>query len=565
MNRIWKIKNSHPDLSQNLAKSLGISAITAQLLLNRGIKDEMQAHHFLHGDLASCHDGLLLKDIEKSVARIKKAISENENILLYGDYDVDGITSVALLHRVLTHLKAKVTDYIPNRLEEGYGLNIEAIKLAKRKKVSLIITVDCGISAHKEIDLANKLKIDLIVTDHHAIKSEVLPEAYSIINPLQTGCKYPFKHLAGVGLAYKLAQALLKDSAFNIEEHLDLVALGTVSDLAPQKGENRILTKGGLKELNDTKKIGIKALIEASGLKGKGISCSHIGYILGPRINAMGRIGSPEVALKLLLTDDADEAKHLAGVLSKENRNRQKIEAKVLEEAMEKIEREINFKESRVIVLSNPGWHPGVIGIVASRIIDKFYRPTIVITLDGKTGKGSGRSINNFHLFDAINACKEHLIDFGGHAGACGLSIEKKNIDKFTDKINKIAKLKILDEHLYPTLDIDIEIGLSELSERLVGELDLLVPFGPGNPRPVFSSSNVYLKHEPRRLSRNGIKMWVTSDDKIICEAISFRASGLNVPAKGEKIDLVYSPSINTWQGVSTLQLDLKDLKMARA
>jgi single-stranded-DNA-specific exonuclease len=295
MNRVWRIRDSHPELRASLAKSLNISPITAQLLINRGISDEMQAHHFLYGDLSSSHDPLLLKDIDKSIGRIKRAIREKENILVYGDYDVDGITAAALLKIVLTHLKAKVTTYIPNRLEEGYGLNASAIKLAHRKKISLIITVDCGISAHKEIGLANKFGIDIIVTDHHEIKSKSLPKAYSIINPLQEDCRYPFKYLSGVGLAYKLAQALTSGTGYPLDEHLDLVALGTVSDMSVQKGENRILTKAGLKKLNDTKKKGIAALIEVGGLKGKDVSCSHIGYILGPRINAMGRIGSPEL------------------------------------------------------------------------------------------------------------------------------------------------------------------------------------------------------------------------------------------------------------------------------
>ncbi|MBL7157339.1 MAG: single-stranded-DNA-specific exonuclease RecJ [Candidatus Omnitrophica bacterium] len=562
MNRIWKTKEPHPEFSRSLSKSLGISHITAQLLINRGIKDEMQAHHFLYGDFQSCHDPSLLKDIEKTVARIKRAIKEKEKILLYGDYDVDGITSIALLSIVLTHMKANVETYIPNRLEEGYGLNVNAVRLAHKRKISLIITADCGISAHKEIDLANSLGVDVIVTDHHEIKAEELPRAYSIINPLQNGCAYPFKHLSGVGLVYKMIQALLEGTRYPLMNHLDLVALGTVSDLSVQKGENRILTKFGLKKLKNTKKKGIKALIEVSGLKGRDISCGHIGYILGPRINAMGRIGSPEVALELLLTEKEEEASRLAGILNSENRNRQKIERGVLNAALEKVKREINFKESRVIVLSGTDWHPGVIGIVASRLIDRFYRPTVMIAVNGKIGKGSARSIDNFHLFNAINSCEKYLVDFGGHEGACGLVIEKKNIKRFTDEINTVAKTMIADEDLYPTLDIDAEVGLSELSERLVEELELLVPFGPENPRPIFSSMGVYLKNEPRRISRNGLKMWVT-DNKTTCEAITFRSEGISIPEKGSQVNLVYSPSINTWQGVTSLQLDLKDLKMA--
>lgn len=562
MNRIWKVKPKERELSQTLSQSLNISPITAQLLINRGIKDEMQANHFLFGDLSSCHDPYLFKDMEKTVNRITRAINNKESILLYGDYDVDGITSVALLDIVLKHLKANITTYIPNRLEEGYGLNENAVRDAYRKKISLIITVDCGISAFEEIDLARSLNIDVIVTDHHEIKDKRLPNAYSIINPLQEDCKYPFKYLAGVGLAYKLAKALLRETTYPVEEHLDLVALGTVSDLSLQQGENRILTKIGLEKLTQSKKEGIRSLIEIAGLEGKDISCGHIGYILGPRINAMGRTGSPEVALELLLTDDKDEALRLAGILNEENRNRQRIERIVLDEAMEKIEREVNFKNSRVIVLSGAGWHRGVLGIVASRIIDKFYRPAIVISVDDNIGKGSGRSIDNFHLFNAINACSKHLIDFGGHEGACGILIDKKNIGKFNEDINLFAQKEMRDEILSPTLDIDLEAGLSELTDKLVEEIELLAPFGPFNPRPVFITNDAYLRNEPRRLTRNGLKMWVT-DNKATCEAIVFGREDLDVPYKGSKVNLVYSPSINTWQGITSLQLDLKDLKLA--
>lgn len=559
MNRIWRLKSAHPDLSRPLTAALGISPITAQLLVNRGINDEMQAHHFLYGDAASLHDPRLLKDIKIAKTRIMRAVREKEKILLYGDYDVDGITGVALLSRVLANLKADVEHYIPKR-SEGYGLNVEAVKLARIKNTALIITVDCGISAKKEVGFANTLGIDVIVTDHHKIQKESLPDALAIINPLQEDCRYPFKELAGVGLAYKLAEVILEGTPFSKEEYLDLVALGTVSDLSVQKGENRILTKCGLEKLNNTKKIGLKALIKASSLKDKDISCGHIGFALGPRINAMGRVGSPEVAVRLLLTDDRNEARQLADIMNRENRNRQKIERAVLDEAMEKVKREINFKESRVIVLSGADWHAGVIGIVASRIVDKYYRPTIMITTEGKTGKGSGRSIRNFHLFNAMSSCKKYLSDFGGHENACGLVIDKKNIDGFRKAINKFAKEELADGDLYPSLAIDMEVELAELNEKLIGELESLAPFGPGNPRPVLSSSNAYLKDEPRRIAKNGLKVWLT-DDTVTCEAVSFRAEGLSLPAKGSKVNLAYTPSINTWQGVSSLQLDLKDLK----
>jgi single-stranded-DNA-specific exonuclease len=411
------------------------------------------------------------------------------------------------------------------------------------------------------VGLANSFGIDIIITDHHQTKKDGMPEAFCIINPHQKACAYPFKYLAGIGLAYKLSQALMKKRYYSLEKHLDLVALGTVADVAPQKSENRIFTKHGVLRLNDTQNLGLKSLITVSGLGKKDISSSHIGYILGPRINAMGRIGSADIALKLLLTDNKVEADRLAGILNKENRNRQKIEAKILDEAISKVEMEVNFKEHRVIVLAKDGWHPGVIGIVASRIQERYYRPTILIALKEDAGKGSGRSIDKFHLFDALTNVKNHLLNFGGHNAACGLSIHKRNIDKFRDEINIYAKKNISDADLFPELDIDIDIPLADLNMNLINELDMLKPYGPENPRPVFSSSRVMLKGEPRYIGRNGFKMWVTSGG-ITCEAVSFRRGSIDIPRSGQIVDIVYSPGINSWGGIDSIQLDLRDIRI---
>jgi len=431
MRKIWRVRDPNIEVQKSFYSELKISQITAQLLSNRGINDPKEAGEFLACSLSSCHDPFLLKDMDKAVGRIRKAISDKERILVYGDYDVDGMTSVAILKQALTKLGATVETYIPNRLEEGYGLNTNAIKRALKDGVSLIITVDCGISSFKEIEYAKLSKIDVIVTDHHEIVAKRLPQAYAIINPLQDSCKYPFKHLAGVGLAYKLAKALYDGTSFIAEDFLDLVSLGTIADIVPLKGENRILAKHGLDEINRRQRVGIKALTDLAGLSGKDVSSGHIGFILGPRINAMGRVGSPEKALELLLTEDKEEATRLAKMLDTENRNRQKIESKILEEALSKVEREVNFKHHKIIVLASEGWHAGVIGIVASRIADRFHRPAILISLDGKYGKGSGRSVERFNLFDVLIQCKDLLMGFGGHEGACGLTIDKDKVDEF--------------------------------------------------------------------------------------------------------------------------------------
>jgi single-stranded-DNA-specific exonuclease len=560
MRKIWRIKESDPAFQDSLSHDLNISKITAQLLLNRGVASVSDASAFMQCSLSSCHDPFLLKDMDKAVSRIKRAITAKERMLVYGDYDVDGMTSVAILCICLKNLGANVEFYIPNRLEEGYGLNIQAIKKAQRDGVSLIVTVDCGIGSFAEIDHANSQKIDVVVTDHHEILQSRVPKAHAVINPLQEDCKYPFKHLAGVGIAYKLAKALYSGSGYDADVFLDLVSLGTVADVAPLVGENRILVKHGLVELNKRSRTGLKALIDASGLTGKDISSGHIGFILGPRINAMGRVGSPQKAIELLLSTDASHAAELAVMLNTENRNRQKIEARIHEEALSKVEREVNFKHHKVIVLASEGWHPGVIGIVASKIADRFYRPTILISLDGKLGKGSGRSIDGFHLFEYLLRCKDALAGFGGHESACGITIEKENIDAFREMINLEASKEVQETVFSPSIDIDMNIPLNMLNEDVINEIENLSPFGSDNPRPVLSSCNLVVKDGPRHIGRNGFKMLVT-DDRVTCEAVSFGRGNLDIPKNGSGVDIAYIPSINDWQGLQSIQLELCDIK----
>ncbi|MFA6321151.1 MAG: single-stranded-DNA-specific exonuclease RecJ [Candidatus Omnitrophota bacterium] len=559
MQKIWRVRDSDPEIQNHLSSALNISKITAQLLFNRGIRTVEGAFDFMKCSLASCHNPFLLKDMDKAVFRIRKAISGGELILVYGDYDVDGMTSVTVLYSALKVLGAKVETYIPNRIEEGYGLNGSAIKKAHKLGVSLIITVDCGITSFKEIEQASALKIDVIVTDHHEILNSKVPAACAVINPLQSDCKYPFKHLAGVGLAYKLVKALYDGTPHFAEDFLDLVSLGTVADIAPLVGENRILAKHGLDELNRRERVGLKALMDVANLDGN-ISAGHIGFVLGPRINAMGRIGSPQKAVELLLNKDSAAATELAKILSTENRNRQKIEAKILEEALAKVGREVNFKNHKVIVLAGENWHPGVIGIVASRIADRFYRPTILISLDGKLGKGSGRSIDQFHLFEYLLRCKDLLAGFGGHESACGITIEKDRIAEFTEKINLEAAGDADESIFSPKLDIEMDVPLSTLSEEVIKEIESLAPFGSENPRPVLSSRNLRIKDGPRQIGKSGFKFWVT-ESGVTCEAVTFTKNNLDMPKAGTGVDLAYVPSINNWQGVQSIQLELRDIK----
>lgn len=560
MQKIWNIKKENPALQKTFSKELGVSCIIAQLLINRGIADLKSAEDFLNPSLNSLLDPYLLVDMDKAVERIKKAISKGEKIAIYGDYDADGITSVAVLARVLKKLGANVITYIPHRINEGYGINQNAVKALAHKNIKLLISVDCGINAKEEIDYLKKLHIDSIVVDHHRIQKENYPKsAIAVINPLREDCRHSFRSLAAVGLVFKLVWALLGKRVL-AEEYLDLVSIGTVSDVVAMLGENRILTKFGLPKLKATKNIGIKSLMKAASLKAESLTTTHIGFILGPRINAAGRLSSPDYALQMLLTEDIQEAEELAKKLNLENRTRQNIEDKILKEALLQIDATVNFKDHRVIVLENASWHPGVIGIVASRIVDRFYRPTVMIALDDIKGKGSARSIKDFHLFDAISKCSHFLEGFGGHANACGITIKKDFIENFRNHLNVVAKDVLTPDHLVPKLDIDMNVPLKNITESVIADLINLAPFGIGNPKPLFATSKLKLKSSPRRINRNGVKMWVT-DGKMTYEAIAFGASAEFTPEKDSVFNLAYTPSMNSWQGIDTIQLELKDIK----
>lgn len=561
MQKIWNINQIRIKEQKRLARELSISNILAQVLLNRGVSTKQQAQKYLECDIKDCFDPFLLKGMEKADKRIRKAIENKEKIFVYGDYDVDGLTSCALLYYVLKDLKADVDCYIPHRVEEGYGLNKQACAFLKKQNAGLIITVDCGIASHQEISFLKDVKVDTIVTDHHRPLDSEMPPAYAIINPLQKGCTYPYKDLAGVGIAYKLAQAL-STGILDVSQHLDLVALGTISDVAPLTGENRILVKHGLEALNTTEKTGLKALKQISGISRRKISTQHVGFILGPRINATGRMGSAEKALKLLLSKDYQQALKLAKDLDTENKQRQKEEAKTLKQALMMMESEINFKQHRSVVLHNDHWHPGVIGIVASRIAERFYRPTILISTKDDIGKGSGRSIRNFHLFDTLSKCDHLLEEFGGHEKAAGLSILKSNLHDFKKFFNEMVHKTITNEELVPVVDIDMELTLNALSEKLIQELELCAPFGMGNPRPVFVSRDLKLKDKPKPLRGNGFKLWLT-DGEITCEAMATKFSDIEISDINSRFSVVYSPSINDWQGINTIQLKLKDLQFS--
>ena len=555
--KILRLATPHIHLQNQLSKELGISKILAQVLVNRKIKSTAEAEKFLRASMDDLLSPQLFSDMPKVVALVKKAIENKEKVMVFGDYDVDGITSTVLVKNTLVSLGLDVLHHIPHRITEGYGLNKEIITFAKENKVKLMITADCGTANHKEVEGLRQANIDVIVTDHHEPQGVGLPAASGLINPKLKNSGYPFRDLAGVGVAYKFCQAI---SGSLLNEDLDLVTLGTIADSVPLTGENRIIAKEGLLRLPDTKREGLRAIIDNAGIKNKKFNATYVSFIIAPRLNASGRMGSAELSLKLLMSQSYEEAQVLAKELEQFNRQRQKVEAQILEEAEEMINREINFKEQKVIVIAKDDWHQGVLGIVASKLADRFYRPAIVISLNEDLCKGSARSIKNFHLFDALVDCKELLDSFGGHAHAAGLLITKDNIDEFRKSINKLAHERLDFNDLLPSIDIDAELILSDLNETMVRELESLEPFGMANPEPLFYTRSLKLKGQVQSLSRETLKFWAT-DGVTTCQVIGFGMAGLlNSLMQAGSFDLVYTPKIDTWRQDESLILEAKDI-----
>lgn len=539
------------------SEKLGISKITSQILINRGINDTEEAAGFLKADLSCLLDPYSFAGMSCAVSLIRRAAERGSRVMVFGDYDVDGVTSVALVESVLSRAGLDTVHYIPHRIKDGYGLNKSILQTVKQQGIKLLITVDCGTNDYERVKELRRLGIDVIITDHHEPQGGQPAVASSIINPKSEGSGYGYRDLAGVGVAYKLCQAVC---GAKLLDELDLVCLGTIADVVPLLGENRAMVKEGLSRLSRTARPGLKALIEASGIKGKRITATHVGYILGPRINASGRMDTAETALNLLIGNDKDEAAGLARTLQEHNRQRQKIENKMLEEARDLIDREINFKEHRVIVIAKEDWHQGVLGIVASKLADLFYRPTIIISKAPGLCKGSGRSIKNFHLLKALLECSGHLESFGGHSHAAGLTISGEKIEDFKDNINRLAREKLLLEHLLPTIEVDAEVGLSELSEGLAQELGALEPFGEGNPEPLLYTRNLRLKGAPRTLSRDTLKFWV-SDGSLTRQVIGFGlAKYRDSLTNADYLDLVYYPRIDEWAGEKGIILEAREM-----
>jgi len=555
-----------PELSfvGSLAAQVNLPVNVTKILVNRQLDTPELIDRFLNPKLTDLKDPFSMIGMEQGITRLTRALFENEKVMIYGDYDVDGITATALLYMVLNKLGAQVIFYLPNRLVEGYGLSVEGIDEAKANGISLIVTVDTGITAVEEIEYANQLGIDVVVTDHHE-PGMTIPRAHAIINPKQPDCDYGGE-LSGVGVAFKFAQALyrrLNQDERELEEHLDLVALGTSADIVPLVGENRVLTKFGIRQIARTTKPGLKSLAFVSGLMGKDISTGQVVFILAPRINALGRLGDARQAIRLLTTRDERMAQEIARKLDSENRRRKEIDEKTLHEALAQMREVVDLDQDRAIVLAAEGWHQGVIGIVASRLVEKFHLPTVMIAISDSEGKGSARSIPGFHLCEALKECENLLVKYGGHKYAAGLSILPDRIPEFRERFRDVSSRFLSDEDIIPKLFIDLEIELTEITDAFMDALEAFSPFGPQNMRPIFLTRNCEVVGVPYVVGNNHLKMKVRKGDAVF-DVIGFGFGDMAraISDKGCLVDIVYAVEYNTYNDQTQIQIRLKDIKL---
>jgi len=565
--KIWEHSNISSEDIERLCRETGISKLTARVLVNRGICGRENIEKFLRPSMDFLHDPFLMKDMEEAVERIMRAIERKEKIVVYGDYDVDGVTGVSMLVNFFRGLGVHAEYYIPDRMDEGYGLSMAAVEKLLEKGLPLLITVDCGVTAVKEVEFLRGKGVDVIVTDHHECK-EALPDAGAVLNPCRPDCPYPFKELAGAGVVLKLISAVCAkiNPGGVCPDFTDLAALGSVADVVPLVDENRIIAKFGMKKIENTDNVGLKALIEAAGLKGKTINAYNIGFVLAPRINAAGRLGDAGRVVKLFTTSDEREAFEIAGELNEENKCRQETESCILQEALETIKSHADIEKDKVIVVSGESWHHGVIGIVASRIVDRFHRPCILISEENGAGKGSGRSIKGFNLFKALRECGSLLEKYGGHELAAGLALSMENFAAFRERINEYADKVLKDEDLAPKIRIDTYVRGEDISIENAMELDLLAPFGTGNPTPVFANETLRIRSIRTVGGGKHLKLRLEFEGADVCtDAIGFNMGGcVDCINEGDIVEAAFSMEINTWNSLSSVQLNLRDIKLAK-
>jgi single-stranded-DNA-specific exonuclease len=573
--KLWRLLPADRLMIERLSRELRISPVLAQLLVNRGLTECAASRQFLTAPLAGLHDPALLPGVNEAARRIHQAVQAGRRICVYGDYDVDGMTATTLLWRCLQLAGAQVDFYVPHRLEEGYGLNCEALQTLAKRGVQVVVTVDCGITSLAEAEEAKRLGLELIISDHHEFKAE-LPDAAVLVHPRLAGSAYPFRDLCGAGVAFKLAwaicrefsQAQLVSAHFRdfLLESLGLVALGTVADVMPVVDENRVFVRHGLKCIKEAPSVGLRALLDSAGLTAeKNLDAEHIGFTLAPRLNAAGRLGQARLAVELLATTSPQRAADLARYLQGQNELRQRIERSILHQARELIEAEYNLDTAAAIVLASPDWHPGVIGIVAGRLVERYARPVLLISLKEEMGQGSGRSIDGFHLHEALSACGDCLLSHGGHAAAAGFRIKQAAVESFRQKFNEHAARCLNGRTPCHVLEIDAEVPLSAMTLGLMKGIDALHPHGRGNARALFLAGGLQIVGTPRLVGggERHVSFRVRQENGPILKAIAFNMADRldELVSDGGRCCLVFTPKRNEWQGFTSVDLEVHDLR----
>lgn len=554
---------------KRLTDELSISPILAEILVRRGITTKDQARVYFRPTMDDLHDPFLMNGMDLAVRRILQAVDAKESILVYGDYDVDGTNGAALLYTFLRAIGARVSVFVPDRIRDGYGLTVAGVERAKDQGVQLLIAIDCGVTAVNQVAAANAHGIDVIICDHHE-PGPVLPDAHAILNPLKPGCPYPFKHLCGCGVGFKLIQALTAqdavqaalgpDAEYHLGSYLDMVALASTADIVALSGENRTLVKLGLELINTQPRPGIRALMETSGLKPGRITAGQIVFILAPRINAVGRLGDATRAVELLTCDSYEKALPLAQVFEEENRNRRRIDEETFLKAQELVEQFLDVEKEGAIVLHQESWHPGVIGIVASRLVERYYRPTIMLTTVDGVVKGSARSVAGFDIHDALKRCESTLLQFGGHRYAAGLSLEAGRIEEFKQAFGTVTRELLTDDLRTPEIRIDALIEVSDLTPKFIRILNQFAPFGPKNMRPVFAVRNAEVVGAPRIVGKNHLRFKVRQQNRIF-DAIGFNLGSLMDRLSGRRVDLAFSIDESDYAGELVPQLKVRDIR----
>ena len=565
MNKRWNILSGNDEKEKALNQSLKINTTLNKILVQRGIDDFEKSKAFFRPQLNDLHNPFLMKDMQKAVDRIIAAINKNEKILIFGDYDVDGTTSVACMYQFICkiHTPHLIDFYIPHRYREGYGISKAGIDFAATHDFSLIIALDCGIKSVDLISYAKGLGIDFIICDHH-LPDIILPPAVAILNPKQTDCHYPFKDLCGCGVGFKLITALAKH--FKINEsvyfnYLELVATAIAADIVPMIGENRILAYYGIHQINNNPSAGIKSLIQLSGIKGK-LTITNVVYVIAPRVNAAGRMDDAKKAVQLFIASDPTKALEFAEMLHSDNSDRKEADSSITDEALALLAKDPLSIDKKTTVVFNEHWHKGVVGIVASRLTEKYYRPTVVLTLHEGIVSGSARSVMGYNLYEAIDACKEYLLAYGGHFAAAGLSMLPENVEAFANKFEEVVAASIPNHLLIPEIIIDSSISFSELTMPLYNIICQMEPFGPGNMRPVFVATNLIDTGYSKILKELHIR-FVVKQNNIRFTGIGFNmADKFHLLASKQPIDIVFTLDENSWNGETTLQLKVIDIRL---